>query len=218
MNEVDKIKEKYNPSKTWYHGTGHDISHFSYDYLDKGRDALGVGFYFSDNPDTASAYAKDAHLENKNKGIDGGDTPNVIPVHIKLKKATSHERPLTRLQISKVLKDAPDFNDKLSNFGDVDYEGYQKVLNRAVSAYSDMPAIDAKHTIYSDFYNGHPEHFLKTFTKHTGYDHSRHIQPTGEHHVVVFHPNMIKSVNAKFEKESSNLLESLKEFLAPYEK
>ena len=67
--------------------------------------------------------------------------------------------------------------------------------------------ITSIYNMFNDFYNSHPEEFLKAFTKHTGYDHSYHVQPNGEHHVVVFHPTQIKSIHSKFEKRNADLLE-----------
>lgn len=208
---VEDLRSQYSDKK-WFHGTGHDISKFDYNFLGKGNDALGVGFYFSDNPDTASAYALDSIKDPHYKRIglpSEPTTPNVVPVHLKLKKATSHTKPLTRLQIGKIIKDAPDYENDIYNFGDVKYEGEHKVLNRAIDQYRDMSALDAKHVLFNDFFKDNPEKFLKSFTKHTGYDHSIHTQPTGEQHVVVFHPTQIKSIHAKFEKDNDNLVESI---------
>lgn len=206
---AEDLRKDYSEKK-WFHGTGHDIKKFDYGYLNKGQDALGVGFYFTDNPSTASGYAGDSlkDAERKRSSLPSEpQAPNVIPVHLKLKKATSHTKSLTRNQIGKIIKDAPEYKDRLYNFGDVDHDGEHRVLNKAISSYQDSTALDAKHLLFNDFYNNHPEEFLKAFTKHTGYDHSYHVQQNGEHHVVVFHPTQIKSVHSKFKKRNADLLE-----------
>ncbi len=205
MNKEEQLKAHKMTDKVWYHGTGSDIHAFSHDYVGKGKDQFGTGFYFTDSPDTASGYALDTEHDGK------GTNPNIIPVHLALTKAVPHNKPFTKLQIHKLIRNAPDWNDLICNVGDVDYEGEHKVMRNAVDLYKDSDAIDALHTIQNDFYPHHPKEFLTNVTKYTGYDHSIHEMGNGEKVAVVFHPHQIRSVHAKFNPKnikSPNLTES----------
>ena len=142
MDRNERIKAHgMNPDKVWYHGTGHDIKSFSHEFVGKGNDALGSGFYFTENPHVASGYAGGAEHDLQKKEMDNSNVaPNVLPVHLKLTKAVSHTKPLTRVQIGKIIKSAPNYKDSLYNFGDIDYEGEHRVLNDAVNSYKDLPS------------------------------------------------------------------------------
>lgn len=200
MNRDERIKLHGMDKRIWYHGTGHDIKSFSHDFVGKGNDQYGAGFYFTDKPETASGYAGDAEKDLKKKGMDSSEVaPNIIPVHLRLSKEVSHTKPLTRVQIGKMIKSAPDYKESLSNFGDIDYEGEHRVLNDAINSYKDSPAIDAMHMLHNDFYKNNPSEFLTNFTKHTGYDHAIHNVGDDEKFAIVFHPSQIRSVHAKFD-------------------
>lgn len=47
-------------SKTWYHGTGEDFDAFDAEYMETGAGGAGTdaGFWFTDNEDAASLYAR----------------------------------------------------------------------------------------------------------------------------------------------------------------
>lgn len=207
---TESIKKQYNPSKAWYHGTNYDINKFSYDFLGKGKDLYGVGFYFTDNPNVASRYAIDADEDNKEKNITHSPNANanVLKVNLMLKKEVPKDKPLTTKQIEGIIKDSPDLDDRLSDYGDVDWEGKSTVFKRAVDSYKGIDAFRAMNMLSNDFYGNKHEHFLKSFTKHTGYDHVLTKFDDGDI-VTVFHPHQIKSVNAKFNKISDNLIESV---------
>lgn len=227
MDRNERIKAHgMNPDKVWYHGTGHDIKSFSHEFVGKGNDALGSGFYFTENPHVASGYAGGAEHDLQKKEMDNSNVaPNVLPVHLKLTKAVSHTKPLTRVQIGKIIKSAPNYKDSLYNFGDIDYEGEHRVLNDAVNSYKDLPSDRAMNYLHNDFYQGHAGEFLTNFVKHTGYDHIMNDNAEGDRTVVVFHPSQIRSVHARFDvkkmkshdlsesfniKERLNILASIK--------
>lgn len=196
-----KFVDKSGQPMTFYHGTNADIQKFSHDYIGKDNDQYGSGFYFSNVPDTASHYAT-SH--------DSG-TPNVLPVHLKLENPIDHAdtTPLKRQHIEQIIKSAPDLDDSLTNYGDVDYEGFGKVLKRAVDSYKDVPKFHAMTALHGDFYNGHPSKFLQTFTNITGHDGVVYESKPGEYIVNVFHPHQIKSVyNTTFNPKSDLISES----------
>ena len=65
-----KAVDQHGRPQVFYHGTNADIESFSHDYVGKGADALGSGFYFTDDPN---------HAEHYTKGTDGG---NITPVTV----------------------------------------------------------------------------------------------------------------------------------------
>lgn len=188
---------------TFYHGTGSDIHTFSHDFIGKGNDSHGSGFYFTNKPDVASDYATPHDTTNK--------SPNVIPVHLKVVKPIIQDtnKEFSREHIRRLIVSAPDHHDNLNNFGDVSHEGYNKVLNAAVDGYSGIPKMNALHSLHNDFYNGHASELLKNITSITGHDGV--IAKNGDHTIVnVFHPNQIKSKignNGNYSKKSNNITE-----------
>lgn len=192
---------------TFYHGTDKDFPEFSYQHVGKGADAYGSGFYFTNKPDVASHYSH-------TKGDSG---QNVLPVHIRLEKPivaeTDDQTPFKRDHIKKLIVNAPDHKESLMNYGDIDYEGYHKVLNSAVDSYAELPKINAFHAMANDFYRGHDAEYLQNIKKHTGHDGV--IVKNGDHTIVnVFHPNQIKSAIGNigtYSRRKNSLTEEIKE-------
>ena len=178
-----KAVDEHGRPKVFYHGTGADIPAFSHDFVGKGTDAHGSGFYFTDSPDVASHYAANAN-----------DTKNVLPVYLRLRKPihTDSEKELSHNHIRDLIVNAPNHKDSLSNFGDADHIGYHRVLNDAVDAYKGLIKRNAIFSIGNDFYSGHASTFLKhieRFTRHDGVVHTSN----GARVVAMFNPKNIKS-------------------------
>jgi len=172
----------------------------------------GPGFYFTDDSDNASNYAQ---MHQKKTGA-------VYPVYLKIEKPlpidfergwrTGTDRDLTRSQVTKIIKMAPDIKDPdgpLSNWGDVKYEGYNKVFQEAVDAYSDQNSFM---TLHNDFYDGHTQEYLKAINKVLGYDGVvSKVKATGATHWVAWFPSQVKSAignKGTFNSESDNIVES----------
>lgn len=192
---------------TFYHGTASDIHTFSHDFIGKGNDQFGAGFYFTNKPEVASDYTNSKP---------NPQAQNVIPVHLRVEKPiyTQDTKSFTPLQIQKLIVNAPNHKEALQNFGDADYEGYHKVLKRAVEGYSGIPKHQAIHSISNDFYRGNDSAFLTNLTKHTGHDAVIDNHPASDNHVVVnvFHPNQIKSAignSGDYSKKSNAINEGL---------
>lgn len=198
MDRREKIKKAgFDPDKVWYHGTNHDIPKFRNDFINHGMSKYGVGFYFTNNPKEASEYADIAYNDDSS----GVNRQNVIPVHLKLSKEVPHDKDLSDSQIKKIINDAP-----------------HKNLDIPVSQYKGHGAFNAIKNLYDDHYinpyneEGDSKKFLNSVTKHTGYDHyiRRDLDPktgeTKERFAVVFHPNQIRSVHAKFDDLESHHL------------
>lgn len=127
---------------TLYHGSNFKINNFSPKFFNTGtnRQQLGVGFYFSDDMDVASMYGKYIH----ECSVRIGNKLNLRKTG-KLKTDT----------ISWLIKNAPNYKEKLSNFGDLDVEGYYTVLNKAVFIYNYETVISKKlFNLENDFFDG----------------------------------------------------------------
>lgn len=183
-----KVVDEYGKPLRMFHGTVYDIKEFKREYLGKGHDQEGPGFYFTSDPDSASGYASDDRTD-----VSAPKTgPNIMPVYLRITKPVGN-KPLTPAQIRAIISAGDP--ESLWNFGDVGFDGKTKVLNEAVEAYRHYEH-DVKRALFSlanDFYKGEDGKFLQVVTKTTGYDGMIVHRPTATH-CVVFSPEQIKSV------------------------
>jgi len=169
----------------WYHGTPHTFDTFDPAHLGKGNDQLGSGFYFTDNKDTANGYSMGT----------GDDEGRILVVQIGIENPMPQTAKFSREVIANLLRAAPDFDDMIYNFGDVSYEGFQKVLKKAVDAYYMLndgdDALRVLNAISNDFWRDEEALFLRQVYQETGYDGL--IRTSGkENHAVVWLPERIK--------------------------
>jgi hypothetical protein len=110
-----------------YHGSPAEFENFSYDFLGSTATAEGFGFYFTSDQDVARMYAEGEPLK---KAI------------LDIKKPLNHEgmtiSPQDFAVFLKVLD--PKGDGYLSNWGDVNYDGYENILNLAIS--KEMETVD----------------------------------------------------------------------------
>lgn len=193
-----------------YHGTGADIEEFKYEFTNRGRDQFGSGFYFTDDPTAASGYAHERTISDEPKP--GGEQANVLPVYLAIRKpihvqdGEAVEPPLTSAQIRKIVLAAPDLDNSLTNFGDVEYEGKAAVLNLVVSTCSDGDLLYQLTTLANDFYPKDVEKFNRVVNKVTGYD---GYMANGIY--VAWFPNQIKSAignSGKFDPKDHRITSS----------
>ena len=106
--------------KVVYHGSPNDFTEFSYDFLGKNGTCEGKGFYFTDKKEIADTY---------------GEKGKVYKVYLNITKPLSSQKlTITKANLKKFIKALdPDGNNYLTNYGDVQYEGYNYVLNEAVN-------------------------------------------------------------------------------------
>lgn len=210
-SQKEHLKEVYKDShpltknedgtpKVFYHGTGADIPAFDLKFVGDGNDQHGSGFYFTSDASEASGYASTF------RSTDNG---NILPVYLKIKNpiivkdtgigGTKTKQKITPSQIEKIIKNSPDFEDNLWNFGDWEYEGKNKVVREAMMAYSDRTssALDVMNMLNNDWYRGKEGEFLQQFKKATGYDGVSIDFENGNRHIVSFDPNNIKSIHNK---------------------
>ena len=198
-----------------YHGTGADFSEFdsSFMYSGEGASQTGSGFYFTDNKESASRYA----LLATEKGQAGRVLPVYLslqnPLHIDFEtgEVSGADIALTRSQVKKIIMSIPNIKSTedtpLLNFGDIDYEGFNKVLNYAIDQYAGTPAISA---LRNDFFVDDNAAWLRSFSKATGYDSAYEKTRNGDTHWVAWFPEQIKSAIGNvgtFSPESANILE-----------
>ena len=204
-----KVVDEQKRPLVMYHGTGADIAQFGYEYADKGSSAYGMGFYFTNMPNTASGYAM-------------GDTPNVVPVYLNIKKPmiSNYARLLNRAQIKRFIMASPILDDALSNFGDVEYEGKTRLINSIVDQFDDCcdSLLQQLNLLANDFYRDQNEAFMRTAIAITGFDGVKHAFESGEVFFIAWNANQIKSaVGARGYQGSDLITESIPmmEFLEP---
>jgi len=192
-----QVKDENNIPKVVYHGTGGDFSSFSSDFMYAGEGASqsGSGFYFTDNPESASNYAALA----AQKGLPG----NVMPVYLSIKnplkidfrtgEVSGADITLTRQQVKKIIMSVPDIkgpDSPLMNFGDIEYEGFANVLRDAIDAYAGSNNLAA---LRNDFFGDNHDLWLRSLAAATGHDGAVSITDNGDHHWVAWFPEQIKS-------------------------
>jgi hypothetical protein len=140
-----KAVDKHGRPEVFYHGTKAEIQAFSNAFIGKGTDAYGMGHYFINDPNAASAYAT-----NNNLG-----TPNVVPVYIKMESPIVYgdDSSFSASIIKKLIVGSNKHKEVLNDFGEVSREGLEKVLANAVSNYEDFPKLQQMFMLFNDFYD-----------------------------------------------------------------
>ena len=134
---------------------------FSYDYIGKGNDQYGYGFYFTNKDSIAKQYFGEiikASVTLKN------------PIKVKGEGNTREQFPnLTKRQAFMIMYRAPDIRNPdgpLSNWGDVRKQGFNKIIKDAAEYYIEAPYF----SLLNDFYKDKPKEFLKAYNAVTGND------------------------------------------------
>ena len=181
-----------------YHGTGADFTAFSHDsaYSGEGASQTGSGFYFTDNPDSASRYAQLA--------VSKGASGRVMPVYLSIKnplfidfstgEVMGADIKLSRKQVREMILGRPNIRNAeespLMDFGDIAYDGFDKVLNQAINSYAGGSNIAA---LRNDFFGNDHEAWLKALSRATGHDGAYTTTMGGDTHWVAWQSEQIKS-------------------------
>jgi len=191
-----------------YHGTNSDFNSFNLDKSGSasGAQQFGSGVYTTTNPFNAGGYA--------NPNIDGS---NILPLLVKLKSpiVDGTKGKLSKHQIRSILQKAPELEDALYNFGDVGYEGKNKVFNKALNQiyeYQDDKLLENLHPISNDFFSGYNQEFNDAVSKTLKRDGVQVNFDNGEKFKIPFNPNQVRSRFAAFDplkKNSANILASM---------
>ena len=135
-----KVVDENGNLKVVYHGSPSDFNTFRLEYLGANGTAEGYGFYFTDKKSIAENYSRGR------EGQQNGEVGKLFEVYLDIKKPLSDtEVTMSRAQFRKFLTmlnkqvDADGERlDILSNYGDVEWEGLNKVLNYATQGQSDI--------------------------------------------------------------------------------
>jgi len=186
--------------KVWFHGRNNPSTDFSYDYVGKGNDQEGAGFYFTDSYETAWGYT-DGH------GI-------VIRAYLNYRKLVPTTGKIKPKDIEFLIRNAPEYLETLQNWD----ENPNRAMMQAIKGYLEYrnnPS-DAFQTVEADFYRGHPDLYLKSLVK-LGYDghmaeySSEAIFYTNQQHMIVYNPAIIQIIDV--EEVNSNIKEAVEKVI-----
>jgi hypothetical protein len=184
------------PTYDVYHGTGNYDSiynnNFSYAYMGNGLDEYGPGFYFINDEDAAARY------------VGSGSSPGVIKARVNLSKpfkmnglsgGNFSERfpSMNRQQVSRALSHSLSLfgDDFLSNWGEVEHEGREVVINTVIRQYTSNPIM----IVIYDFFKQSTEEGYKFVRNELGYDGIVVSFNGGIQIIVAWFPDQISIVN-----------------------
>lgn len=209
-NIIPELKDDNGNLKVLYHGTPNEFTQFNYDFIGSNGTALGKGFYLTDSRDIASGYV--------------GENGKIMELYANIEKPLSlTEKNITKAKYKKFVKavDKATGGDYLSNYGEVDYEGYNNVLSRALDDYTyDDNDVDLIHSVFNVSGLGWEEGF-RLLKKTLGYDGvvQHNFQGTGTTVFVPTLPEQIKSVTNQNPTDNADINLSLSkqgQELSPY--
>ncbi len=168
-----------------YHGSPKEFEEFSYDYLGTHGTSEGFGFYFTSDRNIAEGYA------------DGGMIKKVL---LEINKPLSFTNlTISEEEFANFLRALdPTGENYLSNWGEVDYEGYENVLQTAIEG--EMSGSDNDVDLISGVIQAsgkNAEHIYKVLKQTLGYDGIIIEKPSwGNNQVIyiVFDNSQIRSI------------------------
>lgn len=184
-NVIPELKDDNGNLKVLYHGTPNDFTQFNYDFIESNGTALGKGFYLTDSKDVANGYT--------------GKNGKVMELYAVIEKPLSlTEKNIKKAQYKKFVKavDKATKGEYLSNYGEVEYEGYNTVLNRALEDFRyDDNDVDLIHGVLNASGLEWEEGF-RLLKKTLGYDGviQQNFNGTGSTVFIPTLPEQIKSV------------------------
>lgn len=204
-----KIVDKEGNPLVVYHGTKSDFHTFDYSKVGQSGRSEGQGFYFTTDKEIADGYSTDGKM---------------VQAYISMQKPLKFDaKPFNRIQLSKLIKQIT-VQEKsegieprdgfLSNYGDIQYDGLNSVINSAIDGLiDDESALDQLGGLVGGGVS------VKTVnnavTKALGYDGiiSDGFGGGGQRGgtiIIPFHPNQIKSINnsGNFDANNPNINES----------
>jgi len=193
-------------SKKYYHGSPVKFDNFDASFCTSGSggEQYGSGFYFTNSRDEASRYA----------GYDGFiyevelKTDNLMTVPKHNEKKDNINPPLTNKQIKKMIQNAPEHEETLLNFGDIDYYGYDEVLQKAIGAYAELNPLYAINTLGSDFYDGNEEIVVKKIKDIIGIDGIFVNKKDGLKNIVMLDGDDIEIISVEKNIKNENMIKS----------
>lgn len=168
---------------TVYHGSKAKFDAFSLEYMGSNATDYGQGIYFTKNKEIALQYASDGYLYTCE-----------IPT---AKLLCSDSITMNPAEIEKLIRSIDDKTDFLSNYGDIDYDGYSIVMQRAITNLMEENNSDIDLVGSMCNTSGEYEEILKAANTVLGYDHSVqeynqfHAPKTQDEVYVVLNPDTI---------------------------
>jgi len=210
-----KVVDENKQPLVCYHGSGTAIEEFKYEFTNQGADQLGSGFYFTTDITEAEGYTGKTE-STKGSKLGGSDNPTVHPVYLCIKKPLDADK-IGNVKYDKInffIKRSPELADALSNYGDVEWEGKEKVIRAATEIHviENDNIVKGLFSLANDFYSDHPKEFNWKIYQALGYDGVFKKHPNGRTHWVAFFPFQIKHVDNRgmFDGESNNIFESIR--------
>lgn len=137
-----------------YHGSKNKFEKFDYEYMGWNATSEGFGFYFTDSKQIAEGYASGFLYTVEFTGK---------------KSLSSDKKTITKAQLRKFLTRLDETGQYLSNYGDTEYEGFNKVLSEAVnSTYNSDDDVEMICGICNAY--GNKEEVLQELYKMFGFD------------------------------------------------
>ncbi|MDQ0362540.1 5' nucleotidase, NT5C type [Breznakia pachnodae] len=159
-----------------YHGSKAKFDAFSLEYLGLNATAFGQGIYFTENKGIAIQCAEGGYLYT---------CEILVEKPLSAKSVTMKSE-----ELEKLIKHIDAKDDFLSNYGDVDSDGYSIVMQRAIASLmennSDVDLVGDMCNISGDY-----EEILKSVNTILGYDHSVEEIAEKDKVYVVLNPDTI---------------------------
>lgn len=187
-----KVRDENGNLMVVYHGTNSDFNKFEHRFMGQSGTSYGYGFYFTNNAEIAKGY--------------GSTKPYFLNI---TKPLSINENEITKAQLKTLLREIDhDGNGMLSDFDDVSYYGYEKVLDKAADKLLEYNENDVD--IVSEIVNlnggGTSSDEIYSILKSTlGYDGIITGYHTGDNVFVAFNSNDIKLSDNKNPTESDDI-------------
>ena len=141
----------------YYHGSPHLFKHFDINKIRTNGTDEGVGFYFTNRIEVARAYSQNGYLYT-------------VKLHGQ-KKLSDDRVTMSRKMLKQYIEAIEEKTHFLDNFGEITFEGYSIVLNRAIENILDT--CDNDNDILANIYNtcGENKEVIKIINQQFGYDH-----------------------------------------------
>jgi len=181
-----EITEAARKIPIFYHGSNNRIESFSLEHLGTGigLDQYGPGIYLTSSPQDAARYGKYIHT---------------VEVDIPRSRFLG-KRKISRQQVEELIKKAPDFEDRLTNWDENPRVAFKKATDNIFRSYYDDMR-EACEQVWFDFYypNHHTVDYLRRMVE-MGYDAftvklGEPWYTTDTVHMIVFNPKCLQIVS-----------------------
>jgi hypothetical protein len=175
LYEADKSVSK----KVFYHGTPHKFEHFDLDYIGKGNDQEGPGFYFTDDINTARGYA--------------GKNGVILACELFPRKIIKSVGKINLQMVDFMITNAPDYETTLQNWDENIVKAYRIVINQIVKKNNPKETFEQ---IWYDFYRYDAKQWAINMMKFSYDAVLAKTQNDGfGRHIVMLNPEKIKIVD-----------------------